>query len=351
MDVMGKCIGKNTTCSPVWCHNADNPACDDPEVGETVDMINSGLTAVYCNDKYLVLYSNGAPNHKDGLSYVPQPPGGEDVVYSSSCVARSYNQDYLVYKVPLYPVLLPTASQSNNIEAFNGQSGTEQEAIPGYGLPSSGPIGVTISGMPVFPLYNNEGVISHERCEVDKCSAHAGKGFDYHYHGDPFSPDESACLYSPSDYESQTSHPPVIGWSFDGYSVYGRHLYSTSLGFSKPLDVCGGHTHADSSGVMMEYHYHAQVQYKRVDMDENIDESYYAYIGGVYQCWRGNISVAEFFGNFHVDTIEERADYNSILPCCNTKESYLTGGIKLQSSPPTSQITVDPYDSKSLGGK
>lgn len=30
-------------------------------------------------------------------------------------------------------------------------------------------------------------------CEVDVCNGHAGKGLDYHLHGDPFGPQ---CLYS-----------------------------------------------------------------------------------------------------------------------------------------------------------
>ena len=38
-------------------------------------------------------------------------------------------------------------------------------------------------------------------------------------------------------------HPPQIGWSLDGYSIYGRHLNILNQGYSTALDDCGGHTH------------------------------------------------------------------------------------------------------------
>ena len=52
-------------------------------------------------------------------------------------------------------------------------------------LPKSGPVACTISGLPIFPAYNDQATLAWNACEMDACNAHVGKGFDYHYHGDP----------------------------------------------------------------------------------------------------------------------------------------------------------------------
>ena len=68
----------------------------------------------------------------------------------------------------------------------------------------------------------------------------SGKGFDYHYHGDPYGDDGNTffetcacllppvsrlagkCMYSASSYASTSSHPPLIGYGLDGFPIYGR---------------------------------------------------------------------------------------------------------------------------------
>lgn len=59
------------------------------------------------------------------------------------------------------------------------------------------------NGVPIYPYMNNRGESVWDSCEADFCNAHAGKGEDYHYHGNPFG---SRCVYSEDDYT--TSHPP-----------------------------------------------------------------------------------------------------------------------------------------------
>ena len=145
------------------------------------------MTAVYCNDKWLVVSSVGVPNHLSDLQNIPQPPGGTDLPYAESCVARSYNEQYYYFKFPLNPQLLPSSSLSNNLNAFKNQKDPEgmNNTDTGYaiGLPVSGPVAVSVSGVPIFPLFNNRVLNSYEECEVGHCNAHAGKGNDYHYHG------------------------------------------------------------------------------------------------------------------------------------------------------------------------
>jgi hypothetical protein len=74
--------------------------------------------------------------------------------------------------------------------------------------------------------------------------------------GDPFGDSRtSACLYSTANYSSLKVHPPQIGWSLDGYDIFGRHLDLNAEGWAgNALDQCGGHSHGSYG-----YHYHAQV--------------------------------------------------------------------------------------------
>ena len=295
-----------------------------------------GMKAAYCNDKYLIIHSSGVANHVDGLGNIPSPPGEGGVDYSVACVTRSYHSSYLAFSIPLNYQLLPSSNITNNVAAFVGQ--TNPTAITGFGLPDSGPLAVSVSGMNMYPLYNNQGQVSAARCEMDKCSAHAGQGFDYHYHGDPFDTTAGNCMYSPADYGGYTTHPPLIGWSLDGLDIYGRYLYDTNLGYSVALDVCGGHIHNDASGVAMEYHYHAQTLSGTFN-----NQAYEYYVGGPYQCWRGNISKAVFFNAGNLQDAH-------FQPCCSTTEYYTASGISLPisaTSSPTFKVTSSPTTMKS----
>jgi hypothetical protein len=90
-------------------------------------------------------------------------------------------------------------------------------------------------------------------------------------------------LYSPTDYTSTSSHPPLIGFSADGFMLYGRYLSTSAIGYSVALDDCGGHDH-DSYG----YHYHSQVLTINVTNSSPTGlqkgSTYTAYIPGPYKC-------------------------------------------------------------------
>ena len=123
-----------------------------------------------------------------------------------------------------------------------------------------------------------------EYVKIDWCSTHAGQGFDYHYHGDPFG---SNCMYSASDYNSSVSHPPLIGFALDGFYIYGRYLDDQAPGYNVPLDACGGHIHSpDPDGY--GYHYHTQVLSQTLTADPMMgfqqSTIYTANIAASYQC-------------------------------------------------------------------
>jgi hypothetical protein len=162
-------------------------------------------------------------------------------------------------------------------------------------------------------------------------------GFDYHYHGDPYSNVTGRCLYSDADYASATVHPPLIGWSLDGFSIYGRHLKTTNEGQSIALDDCGGHVHGTYA-----YHYHGQV----VSYTSKEGKPYNAYVGGVHNCWKGDISLTKFFDQ--TGPLEKRADYQELRPCCLTPQFYAKLGMVLNGAIFNKSSTANTNSSSTL---
>lgn len=273
----------------------------------------------------MIIYSNGVPNHNTMLPYMPRPPGGGAGSYDQQCVTRSYVAQPFIWKIPLNPVALSTADSSVNNVAYLNSVGN---ILPGIPLSATGAIGVSITGMPLFPPYNNVGGLTWLSCEQDWCNAHSGQKFDYHYHGDPFGPN---CMYSSSDYSSTTAHPPIIGYSLDGFPMYGRYLDNTASGYSIALDACGGHMHSpDTYGY--GYHYHAQVLAQKVYTSSNgltAGQSYLSYINGPYQCWKGDVSKYPDSLNY----LSSAA--GSIGQCCSTNtatQAYTASGVTLKTT-------------------
>lgn len=92
-----------------------------------------------------------------------------------------------------------------------------------------GHIGVWSNGVSIFNAkdartYNNQGVwnqnaIVVEGASFDNCLGHPAPGGEYHHHLNP------RCLYDSKD---SSKHSPIIGYSFDGYPIYG------AFGFANP---------------------------------------------------------------------------------------------------------------------
>ena len=76
-------------------------------------------------------------------------------------------------------------------------------------------------------------------------------------------------------------HPPLWGFSLDGYNIYGRHLSSSNEGYSTVLDNCGGHSHGTYG-----YHYHSQVIEAYATAGPAKGTTYAVFPPGVFQCWR-----------------------------------------------------------------
>ena len=188
-------------------------------------------------------------------------------------------------------------SATTNLPAYT--SSDTAKYFPG--IPIYGPLSIAVTGQVLYPIYDDKGYTSQEMCEVETCNGHAGIGYDYHYHGDPYHHTPGVCMYSPLDYtDSVYGHPPLIGYGLDGYKVYGRHLKETNLGYSTALDDCGGHSHG--TGEYSTYHYHSQVKQfsslanSILSSAVSSGTSYLGPIPGVYKCWRGDIGTSRLFG-------------------------------------------------------
>lgn len=299
-------------------------------------VLPSAVQAAFCNDEYLVIHSQGQPNHVTNLAGVPRPPGGGDGSYAQDCVTRSFVMQSQTFKIPLNYSLLA-----------DGRKNKVQGQLPDVDLPMSGAIGVMINGVPIYPNEDNRGETIQDACEADRCMAHVGKGADYHYHGDPFG---ATCMYNEANYTG--SHPMLIGWGSDGPAIYGRYTAATQEGHGIALDDCGGHTHAPYG-----YHYHPNMV-KKTHSDTG--DTYDAAMISPMNCWKGDISkIANFWmgakeWRAFVETVgktenpgaptqlnydnsktnppytpSKRSDASQISPCCSSTEYYTAPGVVL----------------------
>jgi hypothetical protein len=104
------------------------------------------------------------------------------------------------------------------------QSGTQTKTGLGH-------IGVWSNGVSIFNAkdarsYNNAGVWNQDAYRIegpsfDNCNGHPSPTGEYHLHISP------VCLYDETD---KTVHAPIIGYSFDGYPVYGAYGFANTDG-------------------------------------------------------------------------------------------------------------------------
>ena len=150
-------------------------------------------------------------------------------------------------------------------------------------------------------------------------------------HGDPFHSRDGVCLYGPGNYTSNSAHPPLWGFSLDGYNIYGRHLSANNEGYSMALDDCGGHTHGAYG-----YHYHSQVitAYASTGAQRGVTTgaAYAVFPPGVFKCWRVHAAApsAEHTQSLkrastHTHSRPRLPRYKPILSCihCPRKRTFM----------------------------
>lgn len=66
------------------CTQSKESKCLKENLKNTFGIGGNNVSAVYCNDEFLVVWSLGVPNHVTHLDYIPRPPGGSDLPYDQS---------------------------------------------------------------------------------------------------------------------------------------------------------------------------------------------------------------------------------------------------------------------------
>lgn len=114
----------------------------------------------------------------------------------------------------------------------------------------SGPIGILISGAPLYAPLDEDGHDALARDALDRCQGHPDANGSYHYHS------VSVCI---RDKAQPTDHSPLMGYAKDGFGIYGRYGEGGKRLSNADLDECHGHTHEiDWNGKkVVMYHYHA----------------------------------------------------------------------------------------------
>lgn len=113
-----------------------------------------------------------------------------------------------------------------------------------------GAVGILETGVVLFNALDAPGrdAVAHEA--QDACQGHPQQSGVYHYHS------ATTCL---PDKRAKDGHSTLIGYSLDGFGIYGKHGEGGKTLASADLDACHGHTHAiawNGKQVSM-YHYHA----------------------------------------------------------------------------------------------
>jgi hypothetical protein len=96
-----------------------------------------------------------------------------------------------------------------------------------------------------------------------------------------YQPGFGLALYNDLDYVNK-SHPPLIGFGYDGVALFGKYRGSSDsglLGYTTSLDEFGGHNH---DGIGYHYHAHTVVDYQPVGLDTSFKSTMHVLMKGAY---------------------------------------------------------------------
>jgi len=237
----GDVVGADGCTLPDWsaeeswyCQDGNGPwVRDDNGVGNSYNANTNGVNApngggsgpwfqcevsVSVSSTEMNVNSNGIPNH-DWVS--GGGPGG--------------NEQTLTWSIPLNPTNDTTGGHtSTNCPAANGQwecaADRGQVAVAANGVPIFGPEeGPGGDAVALDLFYFTE---DRQPIDLGYCGAHSGPT-GVHYHWDAmcqyWEPESGQTM---QDYDwsliDSTKHSPIIGWSFDGYPIYGMYTWDDS---------------------------------------------------------------------------------------------------------------------------
>ncbi len=248
---------------------------------------------------FMVVATYSISDKPNRLLDVRRPPGdGTTGGYADQKVTRDATLQLNLVKIPLKNYgNVATLTDNTLVASLNSAEGNKVSNDV-FNFASTSGIGVAVDGVIIYPVLNNTLVTAHSAAEITSNGIHVGQGMGLHYHGDGHSVNSNdLSLYNILDYDGQT-HPPVIGFGFDGIALFGIYekLYSSMEGYDIGMDSYGGHTHGD-----LGYHYHAHTY--QTTTTKGTSYSVHALMRGA---WKGSInSIPEFW-----DTAKKEPAYS-----------------------------------------
>lgn len=185
-----------------------------------------GATDMYIEGDYVVIKSNGRPEHKspyylgtqwESTLYEAYNGPNPNFVLNPNRIA----QFSMTYKIPLNPA--------------------ENSSHPSTPM---GPIGVALNGVAFFNQYAGGGApLTNEINSFEQYGGHPQQQGQYHYHIEPYY------------ITGQKGDSAILGFLLDGFPVYGPVENGETL-TSSDLDVYHGHFGVTEDYPNGTYHYH-----------------------------------------------------------------------------------------------
>jgi hypothetical protein len=199
---------------------------DKPTVEGSVDWPQASLSVVRSGSDRTITSNDLPTNHPTGE--FPSQPGTEAYQYDfgnqSGVAAQS-----IEVTVPAKPT---KAAQTSCV---------------------GGEVGVMSSGVVLNSAFDANGFDAPAHEMQDDCSGHPHDPDFYHYHSLPL------CI----DSGKAGEHSDRVGWSLDGFPIYGPLGDDGEYMKNNDLDACHGHSHKISFNGKRQklYHYHATQQF------------------------------------------------------------------------------------------
>ena len=219
------------TTSPVftsWKFNYDSSTASYIVLSQP-NNINSTINAVSLNEKTDItdLY------YTNDLVYVECEGLAS---YQMGYFLRNPNvpqaQDY-VFKIPRNPV---EETNTKSEVPIGGAIGLAVNGVPLFGYASANSYNGSTVAMNGNKVWNEDAWIGEGHTLDSNGLGHPTGGGNYHYHATPIA------LYG----DITEGHSPIIGWSFDGFPIYGPY------GYIDPTDTSSGLKFMESSYVKRE---------------------------------------------------------------------------------------------------
>ncbi len=178
-------VAKVKALNTATCSQSSDYRCSTANLTAVFSRFPTVLAA-YCTNKYLVVITTGLSRTQTyNLDNIPYPPGGT-ASDGSACRTRtgSMTQAWSKQSIPLTPVPLASAALTNNMNTatWSGGAGSQVNGWMKdgnnleFGIPTSTGVGFTVTGQELYPVFNNVGGFTPEKCEVDACNTHVGQG-------------------------------------------------------------------------------------------------------------------------------------------------------------------------------